>query len=441
MVGGGPAGCTAAMAAAREGAKTLLIESTGSLGGSGTTALVPAWCPFSDKEKIIYRGLAEKVFTAAKAGMEHVASDALDWVPIDPERLKRVYDELVTEAGATVLFQTQLAAVEMNGDDEVSAIIISNKSGLQALRARVYVDCTGDADLSAWAGAEFQKGAEADGDMQPVTHCFILTNVNERAFLEGPRIYGGNPESPIHAILASGKFPLIPDAHLCTNIIGPGAAGFNAGHMWNVDNTDPAATSKALMHGRKMAESYRAALAEFAPEVFGGAFLAITGSVVGVRETRRIMGDYILSLDDYLERRAFPDEICRNSYFIDVHLTRAETTQADKIDVEKRIAHYGKGESHGIPYRCLTPKGLKNVLVAGRSISCERIVHGSIRVMPVCLAMGEAAGLAAALATTLSEVDVHMVDTTQLRARLREEGGYLPELPSEQSTGLVPALA
>ncbi len=441
VAGGGPAGCTAAIAAAREGAKTLLIENTGSLGGSGTTALVPAWCPFSDKEKIIYRGLAEKVFTAAKKGMAHVDSGDLDWVPIDPERLKRVYDELVTEAGVTVLFQTQLSAVEMTAPDKVSTIVVSNKSGLTALRARVYVDCTGDADLAAWAGAAFQKGAADDGDMQPVTHCFILSNVNERAFNEGQRIYGGDPNSPIHKILASGKYPLIPDGHLCANLVGPGAVGFNAGHMWNIDNTDPSSTSKALMHGRKMAEAYRAALAEFAPEAFGEAFLNVTGSVVGVRETRRIIGDYMLTVDDYLERRTFPDEICRNSYFIDVHLTRAETSQVDKIDVEKRIAHYGRGESHGIPYRCLTPRGLKNVLVAGRSISCERLVHGSIRVMPVCLAMGEAAGLAAALASLHTAVDVHAVDTDRLRCRLREEGGYLPELPAEISAKGEPILA
>lgn len=441
VVGGGPAGCTAAIAAAREGAKTLLIETTGSLGGSGTIALVPAWCPFSDKEKIIYRGLAEKVFTAAKEGMNHVSSGDLDWVPIDPERLKRVYDRLVTEAGVTVLFQTQLAAVEMQAHDEVAAIIISNKAGLSALRAKVYVDCSGDADLAAWAGAEFQKGAKDDGDMQPVTHCFILSNVNEKAFNEGPRIYGGDPQSPIHAILASGKYPLIPDGHLCSNIVGPGAAGFNAGHMWDIDNTDPSSTSKALMHGRKMAAAYRDALAEFAPEVFGNAFLSVTGSVVGVRETRRIIGDYILTLDDYLDRRTFSDEICRNSYFIDVHLTKVETSQVDKIDVEKRIAHYARGESHGIPYRCLTPHGLKNVLVAGRSISCERIVHGSIRVMPVCLAMGEAAGLAAALAITNPVVDVHAVDTDRLRTRLREEGGYLPETSANKDADLMPALA
>src|ERR1700722_7468038 len=106
VVGGGPAGSTAAIAAAREGAKTLLIEQTGALGGSGTSALVPAWCPFSEKEKIIYRGLAEKVFTRAKKDLRHVKKGALDWVPIEAETLKRVYDDLVTEAGVTVLFHT-----------------------------------------------------------------------------------------------------------------------------------------------------------------------------------------------------------------------------------------------------------------------------------------------------------------------------------------------
>ena len=109
VLGGGPAGCTSAAAAGLEGARTLLIEATGSLGGMGTNALVPAWCPFSDKEKMIYRGLAEKVFTACKAGMPHVKKDALDWVPIDAERLKRIYDQLVTDAGVKVLFHTHLA--------------------------------------------------------------------------------------------------------------------------------------------------------------------------------------------------------------------------------------------------------------------------------------------------------------------------------------------
>jgi hypothetical protein len=431
VVGGGPTGCTAAAAAAREGARTLLIETTACLGGSGTSALVPAWCPFSDKEKIIYRGLAEKVFNASKEGVLHIGAKDLDWVPIDAEKLKRVYDTLVTEAGAHVLFQTFLAAVETDGEGHVNALVVSNKSGLTALKAKVYIDCSGDADLAAWAGADFQKGDEL-GQMQPGTHCFILTNVDEYAYKNGPDLGWWDPDSPIHAIHESGRYPEIPDKHLCHNIVGPGSVGFNAGHVWDVDNTKPETVSAALIKGRKLALAYRNALAEFHPAAFGAAFLVATGSVLGIRETRRIEGDYILRAEDYIERRTFSDEICRNSYFIDLHLTKEEAKTSDELEMAMRFNRYEKGESHGIPYRCLTPRGLKNVLVAGRSISCDRSVQGSVRVMPVCLAMGEAAGIAAAHATEQSQPDVHQIDTTRLRRRLREEGAYLPQLAEEE---------
>ncbi|CAN5340938.1 FAD-dependent oxidoreductase [soil metagenome] len=430
VIGGGPSGCTAAVAAAREGARTLLIESTASFGGSGTIALVPAWCPFSDKQKIIYRGLAEKVFNAAKSGMAHVGQDDLDWVPIDAERLKRVYDDLVTSAGVKVKFQTLLAGVETDGEGGVTSILVANKHGLSALRAKVYVDCSGDADLAAWAGAEFHKG-DSMGQMQPGTLCFILSNVDEHAYLNGPDLGWWNPQSPIHQILASGRYPEIPDRHMNSNIIGPGTVGFNAGHVWDVDNTDPDSVSRAIMRGRKLAFAYRNALAEFHPDAFGNCFLVSTGSVLGVRETRRIVGDYILSADDYLSRRAFPDEICRNSYFIDLHLTKEEAKTNDELKMALRFKHYDPGESHGIPYRCLTPRGLRNVLIAGRSISCDRPVQGSVRVMPVCLAMGEAAGMAAAHASHLPAHDVHAVDVEFLRKRLREENVYLPMLAAE----------
>ena len=188
VAGGGPAGCTAAAAAAREGAKTLLIESTGSLGGMGTSALVPAWCPFSDKEKMIYRGLGEKILKECIAGSPHVKKDALDWVPISPELLKRIYDDLVTSSGARVLFQTQLSAVQRR-DDQIDTIVVTNKSGLTAYRAKVFVDCTGDADLCAWAGVEFHKGNEKGEKLMPATHCFTLTNVDEYAFQHGPSMF------------------------------------------------------------------------------------------------------------------------------------------------------------------------------------------------------------------------------------------------------------
>jgi len=435
VIGGGPAGCAAAAAAAREGAKTLLIEQTGSLGGMGTSALVPAWTPFSDKEKLVYRGIAEKVFVETKRGMPHVKPDAMDWVPIDAERLKRVYDDLVTDAGASVLFNTFFSAVETSEEGAVKAILVSNKSGLTAYSAKIYVDCTGDADLCAWAGAEFHKGGEKDPTLMPATHCFILSNVDEYAYRHSEGLYGGNPRSPIHAIVASGKYPAIPDVHCCNNTVGPGAVGFNAGHVYQLDATDPVNVSHGMMQGRKIAAAYRDALAEFAPAAFGSAFLVQTGSLMGVRETRRVVGDYVLTLEDYVARRSFEDEICRNSYFIDVHAkVKAALNDLKRFNEwEKTTIHYGKGESHGIPYRCLTPKGLKNVLVAGRCVSVEQIVQGSVRVMPCCLAMGEAAGLAAALASKGSG-DVHAVDTQRLRSRLKEEGAYLPELPASVAT-------
>jgi hypothetical protein len=340
----------------------------------------------------------------------------------------------VTDAGAKVLFHTQLSAVERDGE-RIGTIMVTNKSGLTAYRAKVFVDCTGDADLSAWAGVEFHKGNAKGEKLMPATHCFALANVDEYALQHGPPLYGGCADSPVKQMLASGRYPLIPDSHLCSTITGPGVVGFNAGHIWDVDNTKPESVSAALMLGRKMAEEFRRGLAEFHPRAFGNAYLVMTGSMMGIRETRRIVGDYELTLDDYIARRSFPDEICRNSYFIDVHWAKEEAAAINysNKDWEERCMHYGKGESHGIPYRSLVPKGLENALVAGRSISCEQIVQGSVRVMPVCLAMGEAAGMAAALAAGKHAGRVRDVSVGYLRTRLKEEGAYLPDAADGQA--------
>jgi hypothetical protein len=261
----------------------------------------------------------------------------------------------------------------------------------------------------------------------PATHCFVLSNVDENAFLNGPRLHADNPDCPIYAVLRSGHYPLIKSAHIVPSLVGAGTVGFNAGHLFDVDNTDPASTTDALIRGRKLAEAYRDALAEFYPAAFGKAFLVATGSLIGIRETRRILGDYVLTLKDYMDRRTFSDEIARNSYFLDVHWKTADAIKsaADHDTWLKSNYRYGAGESHGVPYRCLTPRSLRNVLVAGRSISTEQLVQGSVRVMPSCLAMGEAAGVAAALSAGQPAVDVHTIDVQQLRHRLLELGVYI----------------
>ena len=429
VVGGGPAGCAAGAAAAREGARTLLIEATGCLGGMGTAGLVPAWCPFTDGEKIIYGGIAERVFTECKEAMPHVRGQIHGWLPLDPERLKRIYDDLVIGAGAEVLFNTSLCAVDTDDAGNVTSIVVANKAGLSAYRARAYVDGTGDGDLCAWAGAEYETGDDK-GEVMPATLCFILSNVNSYAFHFNGRYRGSGDRawSPMRDIIKSGRYPEIRDLHLCCNLIGPDTVGFNAGHMWDVGNTDPRSVSRALIEGRKIAVAFRNALAEYDPETFGGAYLAATAPLVGARESRRIIGDYELTIQDWLARRSFDDEVCRNSYLIDIHVAKDEierNRQGENV-VGQRYEPYAKGESHGIPYRCLTPKGLRNVLVAGRSISTDRVTQGSVRVMPVCLCMGEAAGIAAAFAAQEPPTDVHAVDAARLRDRLRDNGAHLP---------------
>lgn len=410
VVGGGPSGCAAAIAAAREGAKTLLVEATGMLGGMGTAGFLNAWCPFTDGEKIIYKGIAEKIFQEAKKGVPHISANTNDWVPINPEQLKIVYDNAVSEAGVSVLFFTNLASVEMSGKDTVDAIIVSNKAGLTAYQAKVFVDCTGDGDLATWAGAGFYKG-DAAGSVQAATLCFSVANIDMYGFQTDPPLHGNNPGSPIHKILKSGKYPLITDGHMNDKLSGPSCVAFNAGHLTDVDSTNPVSLSKGIMHGRKIVKQIHEGLVEFQPRTFASSYVAGTGALLGIRESRRIKCDYTFTVDDWVARRSFEDEIGRNSYYIDVHKKDA-----------KQYPRYKKGESHGIPYRCLTPLGLKNVLVAGRCVSTDEYAFGSLRVMPPCLVTGEAAGTAAALSLKIPRYDVHHVDTRLLRKRLKEEG-------------------
>ena len=429
VAGGGPAGCAAAAAAARAGCRTLLIEASGFLGGMGTGGLIPAWCPFSDREKIIYRGIAQEVFENLKRAMPQVDPAALSDVPIDAEKLKLVYDELVAGSGAQVLFHTQAADVLTEGG-AVTAVVTASKAGLRAHSAKVYIDATGDGDLAVAAGAESVLGdGSGAASLMPASLCFTLTNVDDFAYRHGEMLFCSNPNSPIYPILKSGKYPLIPDFHIYNLPLGPSKIGFNAGHIFGVDSTDPRSTSDAMALGRRIAMSFRDALAEYAPAAFANAVLSETAPFIGIREGRRVIGDYVLTVDDYIARRSFPDDIARNAYHIDTHNKSAGGGQSpdDLAQMEANIARrYKPGESHGIPYRSLTPRGIKNMLVAGRCISCDQTVFGSVRVMPVCLVTGEAAGSAAAQLAAAGETDAHALDVAKLQQTLRRNGAYLP---------------
>ena len=258
----------------------------------------------------------------------------------------------------------------------------------------------------------------------------MIGNIDEAALAKGPSVHFYDPGSPVWRAIADDAYPLLTELHSCLRKIGPGTYGFNTGHLYDVDNTDPVSLSRALLKGRRMVEQYRDAFAKYHP-AFREAFLAATGSLLGIRETRRIHGDYMLSLDDYQAARSFPDGICQTAYGIDVHETKpfdCELTPAMipmlKERNRKQVRALQRGQSLSVPYRCLTPRGVRNVLMAGRCISTDRATNGTVRIMACCLNTGEAAGIGAALAAA-GNADTHAVDTCEVRRLLKQHGAYL----------------
>lgn len=428
VAGGGSAGVGAAIAAARDGAKVLLIEQFGFLGGMATAGLVPMWAPFSDKQKPVIRGLALSIMTEMKAQMPHIAPDSTSWVSIDPEVLKRILEQRVLQAGARILYFTHLVDV-IRRDRHVTEAVIFNKAGLSAIRAKVFVDATGDADLVARAGGAFEKGDPETGEMQPGTPCFIMAGVDSARYFawQEARPNRQNVRDAVTAAKAAGDLD-IPEGHIsAVGYLSPVTLGFNFAHVFDVDGSDAQSLSIAQIQGRKLAEQLSRFLRKYAAGCENGILVA-TGTTLGIRETRRITGEYQLVTDDYLARRSFDDDIARNAYYIDVHGSRESQKQyaAGKFTWQQDARPYSPGESHGIPYRCLIPRSLANVLVAGRCLSADRKTQGAVRCIPHCMAMGEAAGCAAAMVVAGGKPDVRNIDVKILRNNLRNHGAYLP---------------
>ncbi len=417
VAGGGPAGTAAAVAARSQGARVFLAEAHTCLGGMGTAGRVPVFMPVSDGVNFLPGGYGRLV-------LDRLAKEkALPGPATDVESLKRVYDALVGESGATFSFYTTLSAVEAEGG-RVRFVVCSSPGGLFAVRAKVYVDATGNGDLAAWAGAAFEKG-DAQGRLMPGTLCSVWSGVDWKTW-EASRPKGPQPDgSMLEKAFADGVFT-VQDRHLTgMHNMGEGLCGGNIGHTFGVDGTDERSLTQALVQGRRSmteyARYYRAYL-----KGFENVRLVQTGSLLGVRETRRITGDYVLTLEDYKRRAVFPDEIGRYAYAIDIHPGTTDAASYEKHRQEfDRDYRYKKGESYGIPYRVLTPRGLDNVLVAGRCVSTDQLVHGSLRVMPGCFITGQAAGMAAAQAAERN-VSVHAVEVADLQRRLKAFGGYLP---------------
>jgi len=418
VAGGGPAGVAAAVTASREGAKVFLAEAQSCLGGMGTSGMVPVFMQFSDGINFLAAGIGEEIFTRLRDGGGTGPDDEL---AIKTEVLKRVYDQIVIDAGVNLSFQTQLIAVEAEGGNVLFAIC-SAKSGIFAVKAKIFIDCTGDGDLAAWAGAEHKKGDD-NGRLMPGTLCSLWTRLNWDKI---PPYHQRNHLKNLEKAFKEKVFT-VEDRHLSGIIrVGNSTGGGNVGHTFGVDGTDERTVTKALVWARKSLAEYQTYYRKFIPG-FENMELAATGSLLGIRETRRITGDYVLSLEDFKAQAVFGDEIGRYCYGVDIHPSTSDEENFQKFQKETTSYRYSEGQSYGIPYRILRPHKLRNVLVAGRCVSTDRYMQSSIRTMPGCYITGQAAGMAAVLTVQTPQAgDVRSISVTQLQQKLRSIGAYLP---------------
>ena len=415
VAGGGPAGVAAAVAAARQGKSVFLAESQGSFGGVAAAGLVPAFAPFDDGVNVLAAGIG---YELRKNVSRDVPLNSY-WTPIKVEELKRAYDALMEQSGVTYSFFTTVCDVVTNASgDRIEGVVLAAKSGLFAVKASIYVDCTGDGDLCAYGGAAFEKGDE-NGQVMPSTLCSLWANIDfsKREGADNRRLDDA---------IRDGVFTNA-DRHLpgMFRVDGKnGIGGGNIGHTFGTDPTDEVSLTKAMTWGRKSLLEYDRYYREYLTG-YENMTLVYTGGVLGVRESRRILCDYTLNVDDFVRRAVFEDEIGRYCYPVDIHVMTTDKSEYDRFKKEyEKDFRYKKGESYGIPYRSLIPASLTNVLTAGRCIGTDRRMQASVRVMPGCFITGQAAGTAAALAAESGET--RAVDVNELQRRLKALGAYLP---------------
>jgi hypothetical protein len=439
VVGGGPAGIGAAVAAGRTGARTVLAERYGFLGGNATASLVgPFMTSFSnDGTRQIIGGVfdelvrrMEKVGGAihpervragtAESGYYVFGHDHV--TPFEPEVLKVVAADLVLESGSSLLLHSSFVDPIVE-DGAVRGAILHGKAGLQAVRAQVVVDCSADADVAYRAGAPTTKGRESDGKMQPMTMFFIIGEVDDEAVEAHIRAHPDEAGQLFHAIVeearTKGTFPVPRDKIGIYRTPRPGVWRVNTTRLLGLDGTNPEDLTRAEIEGRKQVFALVAFMQTYLPG-FSRARLLETATQIGVRETRRIVGEYVLTLEDLATGRHFEDVIALAGYPVDIHpVDGAGGGIQNALEKGMRTA-----DVYEIPYRSLVPLHVDGLLVAGRCLSATHEAAGAVRVMPPVFAMGQAAGTASALATERGIAPRH-VDVSELQSALRAQGAIL----------------
>ncbi|HET6275143.1 MAG TPA: FAD-dependent oxidoreductase [Candidatus Cybelea sp.] len=438
VVGGGNAGSAAAIAAARHGASTLLVERYGFLGGTATAAMVGPWMTFHSAKERIVGGLAEEMVErligkGASPGHVHDSSDYVPTItPFDPEVHKALLLEMMREAGVALLLHAYFLAAEVDGST-VTGATFATVGGMRKYTGRVIVDATADALVAASAGVPTQQGDER-GRVQPATLIFRLSHVDLAELAEYVR---ANPEEMRSSLPVSertaprltavaGLYSLWDRARseglvdipreLVSFFISPypDEVTVNMTRVVDVDPLDPDDLTRAEVESRLQAmqllDFFRARVPGFR-----NARIAGSGTQVGIRESRRIVGRYTLTRDDVLAARKFDDAVARSAYPIDVHNPHGSGTTTERL---------APGESYEIPYRTLVPVNREQLLVAGRCISTTHEALASTRLTPTVMTLGQAAGTAAALACARG-VRAGDVDVRELREQLVADGVLL----------------
>lgn len=415
VVGGGQAGCAAALAGARGGLSVLLIEAAGALGGSAVNCLVTPFMPFSTKvtengeEKTL--ALSQGIFSELHAAYKEDGfyGEASDTCNINEESMKLILDRKMREAGVTVLFHATLCGVAKDGR-RVKSVSVATVGGVLEFEADTFIDATGDATLAAYSGVAFRLGRPADSLCQPMTLCFRLCNLDTEAVWKAH----GEIQKLYKKFQDEGKIKNPRENVLIFNTRIPGILHFNTTRIVKHNPTDAFSVSEAeAMAREQVLEMYR-----FLKDNFDGcrnAKLMMSAASIGVRESRMIEARHVLTQEELVAGTHFPDGIAAGNYDIDIHSPDGGGT-----------SHYyfPPGVYYTIPYRCLLPREFDNLLVAGRSVGATHEAQASIRIMPICVCMGEAAGTAAAMAKEAG-VAAADVDTDALRAKLSANGAFV----------------
>ena len=436
VVGGGNAGCAAALAASRTGAQTLLVERYGFLGGTATASMVGPWMTFhaGGGERIV-GGIAQEIVErlVARGGSPGHVHDASDYVPtvtpFDPELHKALLFEMMGEAGVGLLLHAWfLDADAQNG--RVASARFATVGGIREIRARRTIDATADAYVAASAGVATQQGDGA-GRVQPASLMFRLSHVDTAALSAYVKQHPDQMRSSLKthervpgALTAvAGLYELWDAARARGDVTVPRELvsffatpypdefTVNMTRVVDINPLDPDDITRAEVQARAQVTELLAFFRQHVPG-FAGARIAATATQIGVRESRRISGDYTLTADDVLSARTFEDAVARSAYPIDIHNPRGSGTTTRRLPA---------GASYEIPYRCLLPRGVEDLLVAGRCISTTHEALASTRLTPTVMTLGQAAGTAAALSLRHA-VSPRALPPETLSAQLVQDG-------------------